>query len=349
MDPDLLLNLARGVGGMIGKTAHRPAPGGPGERGLNQLVSADMSAAAELHLARARLAYAAANSNPDMPRLWILLNGLYHGVPAEMMLRQPAHSHGAIARVVPIHRDLVGWYGIGAAVDHLQATIEAAGAGRRWLARAADTAENRLVAVGTIQLTHPTAAHELIRAGPDTAPIADLRELAATLPVPRHVVDLSDEAVKAVCDRNNWLLGTTDERTHRELVERSLPTAVTADVRARLAEGDTNALAAAIINVAPSDAVLDQASWRGDPPSFEAGQRRHLLDLASREAMHRFVGLDVRPHPSVAVALAARFPDRVAEQALTARQVNLLPNLAALGVGTPPADLGGPPGIALGL
>ncbi len=162
-------------------------------------------------------------------------------------------------------------------------------------------------------------------------------------------MDLSDDALKAVCDRNNWLLGTADERTHRELVERSLPTAVTAEVRARLAEGDTNALGVAIIKVAPSDAVLDHANWRRDPPSFEAGQRRQLLGLASREALHRFVGLDVRPRASFAVALAARFPDRVADQALTARQVNLLPNSAPSGVGAPPAELGGPPGIALGL
>jgi hypothetical protein len=324
MDPGTLLREARDIGEMIAKTTHQPRPPLPGEPALNRLLGADLPLAAELHLARVQLTARVAESDPDLPRLWILANGLHHGVPARVMLTEPAHSHGPLARVVPLHADLVGWHGIRHAVAHLDATLHSAVEGRRWLATASDTAPNRLLALGVINLSHPAPAHQLARDGPAMAEIADARALADALPAPGHVVDLTDEALKAVCDRNNWLLGTADERTGRELVERRLPDAVTAEVRAALAAGDTRPLTVAIVRGTPADTDLDAATWRRNPPSLEAAQRRQLLDVASREAMRRFAGLDIQPRPTQAAAIAARFPDRVARHGLNVASAQLL-------------------------
>jgi hypothetical protein len=138
----------------------------------------------------------------------------------------------------------------------------------------------------------------------------------ATLPAVESVGELSDGALKAVCDRNGWLLGTADERTYRELVERHITSALDDDVRADLAAGDTTTLTAALTTHAPSDQDLDQAAWRHDPPAARAVQSRQLLDLSSREAIHRFAGLQIEPRPSRAAALLARFPDRVSQRGL---------------------------------
>jgi hypothetical protein len=324
MDPGALLRQARDIGKMIAKTTHHPRPHLPGEPALNRLLGADLPLASELHLARIQLTSTMAESDPDLPRLWILANGLHHGVPAQVMLTEPAHSRGPLARIVPVHDDLVGWYGVRRAVGQLEATVHAAVDGRRWLATAPDTVSNRLLALGVIDLSHPAPAHQLARAGPSGATIADLRAVADGLPALGHILDLTDEALKAVCDRNNWLLGTADERTGRELVERQLPDAVTAEVRAGLAAGDTRALTVAIVRGAPADAALDAATWRRNPPSLDAAQRRQLLDVSSREAMRRFAGLDIQPPPTKAAAIAARFPDRVARHGTNVTSAELV-------------------------
>jgi hypothetical protein len=322
--PTTLLALARDTGTMIAKTTHQPPPDVPGEASLNRLLHADLSFASELLLARARLAWAATHSDPDLPRLWILANALHHGISAQVVFTEPAHSSGPLARVIPRHDDLVGWHGIRAALDHLEATVHAVEEARQWLPTAADSAHNRLLALGILHLSHPRSAYQLTRDGPAAIQLADLRYVAGRLPAPKHVIDLADAALKAACDRNNWLLGTADERTQRELVERRLPAALTDDVRARLAAGDTRALTEAITREAPTDLALDRANWRHDPPALDAEQRRQLLDVASREALHRFAGLEIHPHRSKAAAIVARFPDRLAGRGFRAYPDQLL-------------------------
>jgi hypothetical protein len=324
---------------MIARTTHQAPPPGPGETALNRLLHTDLALASELLLARARLTHAAAHSDPDLPRLWIAANALHHGVPAQVVLSEPATSHGPLARVVPRHHDLVGWHGITAALDQLDATVHAIRDGRAWITSAGDTAHNRLLGLGVIHLSHPRTAHQLTRDGAAGIHQAVLRRLASTLPTPRHVTDLSDTAVKAVCDRNHWLLGTAEERTNRELVERHVLGALTDQIRASLAAGDTQALAEAITRAAPTDHHLDRATWRHDPPALDAEQRHQLLDIASREALHRFAGLDLQPHPTKAAALLGRFPDRIAEQGLHVQPGQLHTPHDAQPVPVPPAHL----------
>jgi hypothetical protein len=57
---------------------------------------------AERYLARERIRQA--HSDPDLPRLlWILMNGLTHGVPVAVMRAVPARSVGSAVRLVPFH------------------------------------------------------------------------------------------------------------------------------------------------------------------------------------------------------------------------------------------------------
>jgi hypothetical protein len=165
-----LLNLARQTGTLIARTTHRPAPDAAGENSLNRLLGADLNLAGELLLARATLAAAVAYSDPDLPRLWILINALHHDVPASILTTQPARSHGPMARIVPTHDDLVAWPGISRAVEQLRATLDAARGGRHWIEDHAATgplmAEDRLLALGVLHLTHPRTAHELALSEP---------------------------------------------------------------------------------------------------------------------------------------------------------------------------------------
>jgi hypothetical protein len=327
VDATELGRLARAVAGMIAKTTHRASPDGPGVAVLGALQGADLHAAAQLYLARATLAWAAAHSDPDLPRLWILANGLIHGVPAHTMLTAPARSHGPIARLIPEHRDLIAWHGLTDALQHLDATARAARDGRQWLTTATDTAENRILGIGVLHLTHPRVAYELASHGPNAAGLDTVQGYADGLPQPRDAADLSDLALKAACDRAGWLLGTPDERTGRELVERHLQEIPTDQVKDSLANGHTTGLAAAVAEQAPTDAHLDRATWRRTPPAPEAIQARQLLDAASREALRRFAGIDLQPHANRATAYAARFPDRLSRGLLhvTADQLVAMP------------------------
>jgi hypothetical protein len=329
LDPAELTRLARGVGEMIAKTSHRGTGGLPGEPTLNALAGANLELAAEIYLARAHLDRAAACSDPDLPRLWILANGLTHRVPAHVMLTQPARSAGPIARLRPLHDDLIGWHGIRAAVEHLDTVLQAVHTGRSWLSSAADTASNRLLALGLLDLTRPGAAYRLAGHGPAGA---DLRQIQGALTdgrEPTTIAELTDPALKAVCDRVGWLHGTADERTHRELVERHTTTTGPAQ-RSPLARGDLRSLALLTAD-GPTDPDLDRSTWRDHPANPDAVHRRQLLNTVSREALAQFAGHDIQPHLNRAAALTARYPDRLAHHALRTPAAGL-----TTGPGVPP-------------
>jgi len=312
LEPAVLHELACGVGQMVAQTTHRAGRAELGEPALNALLGADLRVAAELHLARARLAHAATLSDPDLPRLWILANALTHAVPADVIRAVPARSHGPIAQLRPYHDDLVGWAGIRTAVAHLDATVQAVHTGHTWLAGATDTPTNRLLALGLLDLTHPSAATRLA-VRPAAVGLDAIRGTLRGAPPPQTLADLSDPALKAVCDRNGWLHGTADERTSRELVERRTPTGP--DARSRLASANPTTVPG-MTTTAPTDPELDRATWRDTPPTADAVHRRQLLNAAGREALHRFADHDIHPHATRAAALAARYPDRIARRAL---------------------------------
>jgi hypothetical protein len=321
LDPAVLTDLARGVGEMVAKTTHRAAGNLPGEPALNALAGAYLPLAAEIYLARAHLTWATICSDPDLPRLWMLANALAHSVPAHTILATPARTHGPAAVLQPTRDDLIGWYGIAPAAEHLYRTLDAIRRGRHWLATAVDNPTNRLLALGVLDLTHPTEAARLVARGPSALQLDQVRALLAGQPTPAGIADLTDPALKAVCDRNGWLHGTPDERTHRELVERQITAALPA-YRARIAAGDPAALADGL-HTAPADTELDRSSWRNQPPAPDAVHNRHLLDIASREAAQRFTGLDIAPRLTRAAALAARFPDRIGARTLRITEAGL--------------------------
>ncbi len=285
LDFAVLENLARGVGALVAKTTHRAADAGlPGTPSLNALAAAEITRATRLFLARQDAAIAQAESDPDLPRLWLLANGLTHGTPACVMHRVPARSFGPAARIVPAHDDLVGWTGVRAAVDQMRATVVAAASGARWVSRLRSTStEDVSLAVGVAALTRPGIATQLALHGPARVSIDRLR--AVTGLAPHGVVDLSDDALKAMCDRNGWLLGAPDERTARELVERD----------------------GALV---PDDAELDRRSFRHNPAAAEVKAAHRLVTVAGREALERFGGFTVAPRESLADALRHRFPER---------------------------------------
>ncbi|WP_261576480.1 hypothetical protein, partial [Frankia gtarii] len=309
LDPDLFLGIALGVGTLIARTpadavsGHRGARPGlaDGKPSLNALHGANLPLALETYLARAHLRQNAVFSDPDLPRLWMTANALTHGIPAQAILTEPATVHGPDAAVQPHRTDLVGWLGIQHALGDLDAAVRTATEGRRWLARAGNArgrSDAVLLALGVLHASHPTVAAELALRGPGALRLADLRSLARRFPPPAHSVDLTDTALKAICDRNGWLLGTPDERHHRELVERVLPTAVTDQIRGQVAHGDITALADALHRAAPTDTDLDTKTWRWDPAATDALQVRQLLGEASREAHARFADWHITPHPS---------------------------------------------------
>jgi hypothetical protein len=327
---DALLQHARGIGEMIAKTTHRSPALGVGEPSLHALLSADLAKVTELYLARAALRQACAWSDPDLPRLWMIANAFTNRVPVDVMLTSPAQSHGIEARVVPEHRDLVGWDGLRHAVEQMEATVTAARRGGDWLAAArGGRCDDLLLGVGVVALTRPATAHELAGRGITQCTFDQLRRAAP--PSPRDLLDLSDQALKAMCDRNGWLLGTTNERTERELIERHLPDALDADLRRRLATGDLCALADALACRVPAAEELDARVWRANPAAPNVQQRRMLVDTASREALRQFAGYELTPRANLTEAVVHRFPERVADIALRVDSTD------QLGVSTPAA------------
>jgi hypothetical protein len=308
LDPAVARDLAVGVGALLAQTTHRSAPAAAGNPSLNLLAGARLDTATALFLARAQARFAQRLSDPDLPRLWILANGLAHGVPAAVLRREPARSVGPAARIVPTHDDLVGWDGIGAAVAHLRDVVRAAAGGQRWLAQHQPrTTDELALVVGVAALTRPAAAAQLARGGPSRLRVDAVR--AAAGPPPGGVLDLSDGALKAVCDRIGWLLGSPAERTMRELADRRRTGAV------------------------PADEALDAAAYRHNPPAPDVAAAERLIREAGREALRRFAGVDPPQRAGVADALAHRFPARAARDQLRAPDpAQLLP---AEGVPTP--------------
>ena len=315
VEPKTAWDLAGGVGALVAQTTHRQAPPATGAPSLNALAGADIDAATQLFLARDRLRMAQQLSDPDLPRLWILANGLAHGVPAEVMWRVPARSVGDIARLLPTHDDLVGWAGVRPAVAHLRCVVRAAGEGRSWLnTNQRGELDDRVLALGVVALTRPSTAMQLALCGPRRVGLDQLQRVAG--PAPGGVLDLSDAALKAVCDRNGWLVGLAAERTQRELVERAASPMEAELLRASLAEGNRGALEQMSAS-APGDQALDAAAFRKNPCSPEADAVQRLVAEAGREALRRFGGVEAPHRPSLADALAHRFPERFGRDVLS--------------------------------
>lgn len=308
IDATVALELAGGVGAVIAQTSHRPAGAVPGAPRLNTLAGARLPEALQLFLARDQIRQAQALSDPDLPRLWMLANGLAHGTPVSVMRRVPGRSAGPAARVAPLHDDLLDWRGMRVAVEHMTATVAAAREGRRWLDRsgAFTGVDAAALAVGVVSLTNPKSAAAMARHG--LAHVTVERARVAADAGPAGVLDLSDGALKAVCDRNGWLLGAPSERTQRELVQRDLPPDTGDTLRARLAAGDGDALQNAITATASDDAALDRRAFRKNPPAPDVAAIQRLLRAAGAEALSRFAGFETQPRASFAEAFAHRFP-----------------------------------------
>jgi hypothetical protein len=311
--PKTAWDLATGVGSTVAQTTHRNAEG-VGVPALNALAASAIEPATELFFARERLRLAQELSDADLPRLLMLANGLTHGVPPDIMRRVPGRSSGPIAQVIPVHDDLVGWTGIRPAVEHLRDVTRAAVEGRRWLATALDeSVDDRLLALGIVGLTRPATALQLALVGPARLTLADFRDAAG--PPPGGVLDLSDPALKAVCDRNGWLLGNAAERTQRELVDRAGPSVAPHELRAMLAAGAPDAFDP-LHAAAPDDRTLDGRAFRKNPPSPGVVAAHSLLGEAGREALREFAGVEPPHRSTVAEALAHRFPERRGREVL---------------------------------
>jgi hypothetical protein len=308
IDPATAVELAGGVGSLIAQTTHRKPGTRIGAARFNMLADAQLPDAVELFLARDQIRQAQAHSDPDLPRLWMLANGLTHGTPVAIMRQVPARSVGPAERIVPLHDDLIDWRGMRRAVEHMTATVSAAAEGRRWLDRTArlDGGNDAALAVGVVSLTDPKAAAALARHG--LAHVTIQRARIAAGDPPAGVLDLSDRALKAMCDRNGWLLGSPSERTQRELVQRCLPATAGDTLRRRLAAGDADALEHSAVAGADNDANLDRRAFRKNPPAPDVAATHSLMRAAGAEALSRFAGFDAQPRSSYAEAFAHRFP-----------------------------------------
>uniref|UniRef100_UPI002AD46474 hypothetical protein n=1 Tax=Frankia sp. Cr1 TaxID=3073931 RepID=UPI002AD46474 len=341
LDRDVLRDLARDIGTVVARsTRRRSDPTATGRPSYNALAGANLTLAVETHLARATLADLAHYSTPDMPRLWILANGLVHAVPPGDLLTVPATSHGPLARrILPTHDDLVGWKGVSDAVGHLDAILVTAQTGRAWIDRGMVTSREAVGrAIGIIDLTQPAVSYELAAAGPHTLAAGDIRDAVRGLPVPASVTDLSDQALKAACDRAGWLLGTADEHTQQIIVNRAIRAGLTDDIRTRLAAGDTTALATALRTSAPADDYLDKAAWPNSLYPADHAQITAYLGAASRHALWHFAGARLPDPPGRAEAIAARFPDQALRRQLVTTADQLRPDPPR------PADAAGPEG-----
>ena len=170
----------------------------------------------------------------------------------------------------------MNWSGVRVAIAQMVATVDAAAEGQRWIRQSSARFDGPL-ALGVLHLTQPRAAEQLVL----DAPAHWHRErIGALLPNtgPGRVTDLSDAALKAMCDRNGWLLGTSDERTMREVVERQIRRAASRpEGRAALASGDLAGFGDAVAHVTPSLEDLERHVWRYDPASLTVRQGRHCF------------------------------------------------------------------------
>jgi hypothetical protein len=339
VDAATATDLAIGVGSLVARTTHHRGPALPGLASLNLLSQAQLGDAVPLFLARDGIRRSQALSDPDLPRMWILSNGLQHGVPASVMRQVPAQSVGPAAAIIETHDDLLGWDGMATAVRHMDATVRAAAEGRHWLetlSRLA-TADDRALAVGVISLTQPGLAARLAR--PGVAQVTVEQALWATRETPGGVLDLTDQALKSVCDRNGWLMGSPGERTQREMTQRAV-VASGSQLRDDLSAGDSEALSRTAA-AGPDDAELDRGVFRNHPPPPDVVATQQLLRATGAEALRRFAGFEAPPRASYAEALAHRFPAQLSRNRLEVAdpaQLLLRSNLDELGAAPVGAD-----------
>jgi hypothetical protein len=167
-----------------------------------------------------------------------------------------------------------------------------------------------------VALTQPPAAVELVRSGLSHLRIERAR--AAAGPEPAGVLDLSDQALKAMCDRNGWLLGSPTERTQRELVQRGVPADAGEQLREQIAAGaGRDALERIVVAGAADDATLDRRAYRKNPPAADVTATQTLLAVTGAEALSRFADFTAEPRTSYAEAFAHRFPARLSRGPLT--------------------------------
>jgi hypothetical protein len=282
------------------------------------LLDADVPHAVEIYYARQHLTRLTRASDPDLPRLTMLLNGLTHRVPLQVMRTVPATVHGPLTALQATRRDLIGWRGMRAAIHELTTITTAAQAGRAWLKNAASTRDNVHLAIGLVHLTHPTVAAELATAGPHRLSIGDIRRACRRIPPPNTVTDLSDQALAAACARRGWLTGEPDERLERRVIEHAVSERIDGATIRRLADGDTGIVRRELLAGAPTDA--DLADLANIPADYgPVMSRRAYLTVTSGQAIAQFGDQVVMPHPTRADAIGARFPERPLRSFLTAR------------------------------
>ncbi|WP_261571382.1 hypothetical protein, partial [Frankia gtarii] len=145
-----------------------------------------------------------------------------------------------------LRRDLVGWQGLPAAVEHLTAVLTASREGRHWIRHNLSHDPEAIGrAIGVLHLTHPDVARKLAATGPHRLDPTDLRAVTRSLrPFSDRITDLSDTALTAVCERNGWLLGHPEEHHHRLLLDDYLTRTVDdlPALRRRLATADATRL-----------------------------------------------------------------------------------------------------------
>ncbi|MDT3444454.1 MULTISPECIES: hypothetical protein [unclassified Pseudofrankia] len=311
LDPAILATTAHTIGELILHSG-QPAPTGPGLPELDALAGHDLSRALDAYAAHTRIAHATRHSDPDLPRLLLLTTALHHGIPANTLLTIPATPGPphpptpAAAAGGALRDDLVDWHGAARALDTLDATLHAATAGRAWLTRAKPRGvDDTLLALGVLHLTHPTlASHSLASTDLETIRALLDHTRPATTPT-----DLTRGALRAICTRAGWLLGTSHEQTALHRLEQRMARLPADAVRARLAHGQLTHLA----DRQPAHPGVARPS---DQAGLQARQTAQLLAEASHEALARFAGHTVTPHRTLATALLARYPDRLTHAAL---------------------------------
>lgn len=316
LDPSMVVRAAEGVGQMTAQRLHLAAPARAGSPALNALAHVELAPLVATYLARERLLAADASSDPDLPRLWMLTNGLHHRVPGVVMGTTPAVSHGLEAAVHPTRDELVGWRGMTIALDALDATVTAAHTGSRWLAdHATGTPTDVLAGIGVIGLTAPRTALRLLAQGAwrdGTLPLDTLKAFAS--PPPADVCALSDAALHGVCARHGWLLGTAEEIVAREVVERAYGSRQRGPLTDRERHTVADHGADALYHLAHQQ-LRWEADWaRHQParqtPNADAVALRALLDTLGREAVATHAGVHITPRQGWADAVGHRWPGR---------------------------------------
>jgi hypothetical protein len=283
------------------------------------LCHIDIHGTTEAYLADWHLKALARGSDPDLPRLMLLANGLAHHVPPDVMATVPAHStapfHIMTGRTEERY-DLVGWAGIDRALNHLREIHDAARAGREWMARTRSSAKQAVdLALGVLDLTHPDIAAVLV---PDRGYLAvgDIHGVCQQYPTGASPAELSDQALGAACHRNGWLLGTPEEYDAFRSVQRHVTALFSPTIRRRFATGDTASvwpLASGATYAAGAHPFLNPRH----PERIAVARENWFLNSRSRKALETFTSLrGAEPRQGLWAAITGRFPDRLVRPAL---------------------------------